>query len=147
MNNHPSKKASAFMHTQHQDLHFILSKVNLLQTLNDHVSLYLDAVLKKHCQVGNAIGARLILITTNGSTATQIRFLIPDLLQKFQLDPVLKRFKEVQCKVRPFTPEKKAHSQPMRALSQENAEMMRATAHAIDDPILKEILMRIATRT
>lgn len=123
----------------------IFAKVKMLEELNARVSTYLDDSLKRYCQVANLSQHRLILLVANGSTATQLRFLTPDLLRKFKTDPQLVHIQEIQIKVRPLQSERRTMKKTHKpTISQQSAEIVREIAESIEDPKLREALLRIA---
>lgn len=143
------KKADLFFEANNPDLHFLFTRLKILKELNTKISAILNKELKESCQVANVINERLILIATNASVATQLRFQIPDLLKRFKKDPLLKKIRDIQCKVRPAETRQSANSpiQKMAFLSEETATIMLDIANTIADPALKAILMRIAKHT
>jgi hypothetical protein len=148
-NKKTTKKAGAFFQANHNDLQAIFTKVKLLEELNNKVIIFLDENLKNSCQVVNLTGSILTVLTSSGSVATQLRFLVPDLLRKFQSDGVLKKIQHIQCKVRPpQTPlRKKPSTEKMSLLSAETAAVIEDIASSMGDPKLKEALKKIAAHT
>lgn len=149
MNDKSTKKADAFLQTTDHDLQALFAKIKLLEELNKKVSAFLEGSLKSSCQVANMVDRRLILLVANGSVATQLRFMTPDLLIKFKHDPVLKKIQSIQCIVRPTpipaVPQKSLPKMP--PLSRKTAEIVREIAESMDDKKLKEVFLRIAEHT
>jgi hypothetical protein len=144
-----SKSALNFLDSPHRDLGAIFSKVKRLKEINRAVMKYLDANIAPYCQVANKMNKKLTLITANGSVATQLRFQAPDLLRAFKQDPDLNDIIEIQCKVQPLNEpsEPAVKKRKVKPLSQDAAKAIRETAEAIEDPRLKEIMLRIAKNT
>ena len=146
----PTKKANSFLQTDNYDLQFIFAKIRKLNEINEKVLAILDPALKRHCQVANIVGNKLILLTTNSSIATQIRFQSPDLLNKLHKISSLSHIKEIQAKVgipprlelRNLPKDKEPHQ--VARLSLETAELILEFAQSLDDPKLKEVMERIA---
>lgn len=151
MTNPSSKKADSFLQTESQELQSIFTKVKLLRELNQKVSAYLDINSVPYCQVANLVGNKLILVAANGSIATQIRFQSVDLLRKFKQDPALRNIQSIECKVRPVTTTPTSRPSPtgqtMESITTETAHMIREMAKSIEDTQLREIMLRIASRT
>jgi hypothetical protein len=150
MNKQPFKKADTFIEHDERDLRLIFTKIKLLKDLNQKVLAYLDTNSAPYCQVANIAMGKLTLIAANGAIATQIRFQSNDLLRKFRSNPGLKHITSIECKVRPEQPlsPRLTSDKPevMPALSAETAEIVKTMADTIEDPKLKEIMERIATR-
>lgn len=146
-----SKKATHFLQEENHDLQSLFAKVKLLEVLNQKVAACLDVNLVQYCQVANVVNQKLILVAANGSIATQIRFQNQDLLRKLKKDPLLKDIQAIECKVRPVTtnpatrlPPNTDDNKPF--LSHATADIIHAMADAIEDPKIREIMLRIATR-
>lgn len=123
----------------------IFAKANILNELNKKIAVHLDSHLQAACAVANVDRNRLILLTSSGSHATQLRFQIPELLRKFNQDAALKRFTDIQILVRPevntsYTP----RPRKLPLLSKETAALMQSIAETCSDPKLKEVLSKIA---
>jgi hypothetical protein len=144
-----SKKADAFLQTHSNALQSIFIKVKLLENLNQQIAIFLDEGLKSACQVVNLIGGTLTILVSSGSVATQLRFLEPGLLIKFQSHPTLKKIQHIHCKVRPpQIPLRKTKAlQKIALLSTETAAIIHDMADSIDDQKLKEVLKKIAAHT
>lgn len=152
-NGTPSKAITNLLNTENHDLKFILSKVKVLSEINASVLRYLEGPIASCSQVANLVGNKLTLIAANGSVATQIRFQTHDLIRKFKsdTDPRLQKIEEIQCKVSPIfaqslTNPHLALKKNMSLLSLATAEIMQAMAMTIDDPKLKAVIERIASR-
>jgi len=143
-----SKKAGTFLGGQ--DLLAILRKAKLLNEINEQLAKYLPPEIMAYCQAANIIDNKLIILTANGSLATQIRLRTPTLLEQFKADPLLKNFKEIQPKVKRETSTRPSRQKPkekLAPLTPETAQMVYDIAQSISDPKLREILERIAKRT
>lgn len=146
------KKAGTYLKTDSRELLSIFAKIKELEALNKKVSAYLDPNLVKYCQVANIIGGRLIIIVANGSIATQLRFQMVDLIRKFKQDSALQKIHDIQCKVHPLfaataTRPSNKNARKMLPLSLETAEIIHHMATSLDDPKLKDIMLRIAQHT
>lgn len=147
-----SKQITHYLEANDRDLQFILSKVNQLQKLNQKIASYLNPALAKHCYVAQIREKKLILIVSNGSYATQLRFETADLLVKFKQDETLKHIQELECKVNPGfiqsmqeAPQNVCKQMPF--ISKETANIMNEMADTISDPELKAIMKKIAKHT
>ncbi len=148
-----TKSISSLLQPNHRDLQTVLSKVKAIQTLNQTIIPMLDESLQKYCQVANLTNGVLVLLTANGSVATQMRYTIPDLLKKLRGNPSLRHIREVQCKVRPPVEVDvvrggvKTKRKKVALLSTETAETLMDMAETIEDPELRAAMQRIAQNT
>jgi len=151
VDNSSFKKANAFIEYGGGDLQTVYAKIHVLQELNRKILIYLDKDMAKYCQVANLVGGKLTLIVANGSIATQLRFQVNDILRKFHQDSSLKHILSIEFKVRPTqnqdSPRLRATTaKNMPALSPETADIVKTIAESIEDPVLKEVMARIAMR-
>lgn len=153
MKESPTKPVSSLLQPNHRDLQTVLSKVKAIATLNQHIQPLLDPKLQPYCQVANLSNGILVMLATNSSVATQLRYQTADILTKLRSNPSLRHIKEIQCKVRPpikITVERgQSNKKPekMTPLSTETAETLLAMADTIEDPTLRATLQRIAGHT
>lgn len=145
-----SKKPLSYMQAGNRDLQFIFSKIRQLEEVNKQVADYLGPALATNCQVGNMENGKLILIVANASVATQLRFQSADLIQQFKSNALLKNIREIQCKVRTVSPvlnpSTNKKQQQVCLLSQDTADIVQSMADSLEDPKLRQIMQRIATR-
>jgi hypothetical protein len=153
MKDKPTLSISSLLQPNTRDLQTVLSKVKAIETLNHTIIPLLDPALQKYCQIANLTNGVLVILTANGSVATELRYHVPDLIRKLQKNHALRHIKEVQCKVRPpmqvgvqrgFVPRKAEKVMP---LSKESAEILLAMAETIDDEKLREVMISIAGNT
>lgn len=128
----------------------IFKNLARLRELNQLFEQNIDKSLAAHCSVVNILNGSLIIIADNGSWATQLRFHIPDLLEKFRRSPLLHGLKSITCKTRPdFKLEnsaKKRKRPEMKKISRKTAEEILRDAETIQDQKLQQVLRRIAER-
>lgn len=145
------KNVGNYLHPNHMELQSVFSKIKTLQELNKFMLPLLGEGMAKYCQVANLVEGRLILLAANGSIATQIRFMTPDLLKKMKTFPALADIQDILCKVAPsqaISPSKsKSTPTALAPLSAETAHMVQEIADNITDPDLKRIMQKIAAHT
>lgn len=143
------KRPISILNDQPNELGAMLAKASLLAKLQAAFSRLLEASLAKNCQVANVTQTSLLVLVNNGTTATQLKFMTPELLQCFKNTPALSHLSELIVKVRPpIAPsqrlgQKEIH-RPCLPLSPENAEHLKQTAEGIEDEKLKAALLRLA---
>lgn len=144
------KKPEEFL--KKDELHYLLSKIRENEVLNKHVIPMLDHEIRNGTQVVNTNNHQLILLTLNAAIATHIRFNKGSILAKFKKHPLLKRFTDIHCKVRPQTstylpnrlnPTQKV-KRKMALLSEETSAVILDIAESIEDPKLRDVMVRIA---
>jgi hypothetical protein len=148
MSHFQSKKADSFLSSN--DLQRLLQKAKLLMAINEKLKEYLVPEIFHYCQAANIQDGKLVILTANSSVATQIRLRTSTLLTQFRQDPLLQSVNEIQAKVRrditSTTKSKKKYHQ-IKLLSTETAQLVHDIAQSIEDPKLREVLERIASRT
>ncbi len=128
----------------------LLKKVEQLNQFNRIFAQYLDPNIAAHCKIANLQNNCLIVIVENGSWATQLRFLIPDLIVKLNQHPHLQMVKAICCKTRPDPNLEKSNNKRRNKvkmqLSAVAAKHILKSASLIKDKKLREILEKIARR-
>ena len=124
----------------------LMAKVNKLNELNQYLSDILPLKLAKHCKIANFTGDELVLVVDNSTWATRIRYMSPDLVEKFREIPELQQINSIKTIIRADI--KKDNKQQEEAtkpqLSKENAQFILSVAKNIKDKKLKEALLRLA---
>ncbi len=143
------KRPISILNDQPSELGAMLAKAGLLAKLQAAFSKLLEPSLAKNCQVANVIQTSLLVLVNNGTTATQLKFMTPELLQCFKNTPALSHLNELIVKVRPPIAPSQRISQkeihrPCLPLSENNAEHLKQTANTITNPTLKAALLRLA---
>ena len=128
----------------------LFQKVDQLREFNRIFAQYAEPGIVAHCKIANLQNNCLIVIVDSGSWATQLRFLIPDLLAKMRQHVCLAGLKSICCKTRPDPafekPRKRRNQGPMKQMSVATSEEILRSAKTIEDKKLREILERIAGR-
>lgn len=135
----------SYLQSNQKDLQGLLTKCKKLIEVNQHFLALLEEPLKSHCVVANTDRQRIIVLAANGSIATHLRLKTPELLRKFAAYPLLERFKEIECKVRPQPNQLKKETTKQPAigpLKPEITKMIHEMAESIEDPKLKEVMQR-----
>lgn len=129
----------------------LFKNVERLRELNQLFAQHVDKGLASHCSIVNITNGSLIIIADNGSWTTQLRFHIPDLLEKFRQHPLLHGLKSITCKTRPDfkleNPAKKRKRPGMKKISQKASLEILRDAETIQDEKLRQVLKRIAERS
>lgn len=147
------KKANAFL-SRNRELPQVFAKIKQLDILNRLMADHLEPNMRQYCRVAHLTGGRLTLVVANGSVATQLRFQTNDLIRRFANVPALRQVKEIHCKVHPSIAQTaRTASRPtarqqrqMPLLSTETAEIVKYIADSLEDPRLRAIMQRIASK-
>lgn len=144
-----TQAATSYLESATHDLKFIYDKIRALKLIQEKVQKHLDPSLAKHCQVANLANNKLVILVTNGSIATQLRYQSAELLNKFRHDASLQHVREVECKVRTnqLKSNEPVSTYEVERLSEDTAEIVREMAETIEDPRLRDIMLRISQRT
>lgn len=146
-----SKKVTTFLEGGRHELQTLLEKVKFIEKYHLKVMDYLDPTVRQYCQVANIIENRLVMIVANSSVATQLRFETFELLRKFKEDNLLKKIREIQYKVRPYTFYISRFDPPpakgIAPLSEETATLVLNIAESLEDAGLRDVMKRIASHT
>lgn len=96
----------------------------------------------KDCQIANFENGLLVLIVTNASWATQIRFATPQIIEKLRMNREFDSLREIKCKI--------IHKQPVatpparKTLSESTKTLIFETAQTMTNTALKEALLRLS---
>ncbi|HVE43657.1 MAG TPA: DciA family protein [Gammaproteobacteria bacterium] len=145
-------QANAFLQTSHQELGQLFIKIKKIQALNKRFQLYLDNTLAPHCEIAHIVDTTLILIAANAAVATQIRYQSAELINKCKKDPLFRHITHIACKVSPFSKhitlrKNGSPATKMSPLSAETSRIVQSIAASIQDPKIREVLLRIAGNT
>lgn len=134
-----------------KELQTILSKIRAIGLLNETVKNLLPSHLQKYCQVANLSNGILVMLTANGSAASELKNHFAPLLHQLHQTPNLRHIREIEVKVRPTSTPVGVHrgkgskspSKPAK-LTPAAASAVAAVAETIEDPKLREIMEKIA---
>jgi len=127
----------------------LMQRSKSLQLINRKAQNLLPQLLSQHCYVADLRNAdNTVVIHVDASIwATQLRFFVPDFIGLWQQDSFLQRLPidRVETKVRPFLPKIITSStSDYPKMSMQTAEILRQTAHILEQPHLKASLLKLA---
>jgi hypothetical protein len=127
----------------------LLTRVNQLNRWNAWLLEILpdEKKLLEHCQIVRYEQSTLFVIANNPHWSTRFKFFIPQLVTDLRHYPDFRAICSIQCKIRPLDYQKTPPANPPHQLSQENAQLFLELADKINDPTLKKIVEKIASRT
>lgn len=142
------KSASDYLQRGNGDLKLLFTKLKEMEYLSHKIAAYMDFTLHRDYKIAPLKDNCLILIASNASIATHLRFQIPDFLKKFEQDPHLKKIRNINCKVSPHLSithkSSKTHHRKIALLSAKTSRHLQEAAQTIKDEKLRRIMERIA---
>ncbi len=116
-----------------------------ISSLNEKLQQFLPLTLKGHCQVGNFNKGCLTIITKNTVWATELRYSLPDLRDRFRKDASLHQLATIKITI----DQEKAFSESKPIMSPTNlslnaCEAIRAAADGCQYLPLKKALYQLA---
>ena len=131
------------------DVASLITRARLLARYSKWLASVLPVPLGEHAVVADIQGNKLVIGVDNAAWATKIRFLTPDLIEKLTSKfKELKYIEQIITHVMPLqlaTPDNTKVAVEKPHLSQQNAALIQSLAETIDDPNLKEALLRLAS--
>jgi hypothetical protein len=121
-------------------------------TLNEKLHNYLPASLSSHCTVANYSADTLIVNADTSAWASKLRNRIPDILDYARHECGLSKLISVRIRVSPnrsnthFTLPGTELARKA-SLSKKSAEFIASVATSIEDPALRESILRISKNT
>lgn len=122
----------------------LIEKAEELIKIEQVVQTYFDPDLTQHCHVANLRNDCLIIAIDNAAWATQLRFMIPRLLEQLKIEPLLKKLKKIEYFILPDDTERKDRIEQPKNLSKENALLIDEIAKTISHEKLRKVLERLA---
>jgi len=127
----------------------LVQRSKSLQLINHKAQNLLPQPLSQHCYVADLrdVDNTVVIHVDTSIWATQLRFFVPNFIGLWQQDSFLQRLPidRVETKVRPFLPKTitlSASDYPK--MSMQTAEILRKTAHTLNQPQLKASLLKLA---
>lgn len=127
-------------HSTLRGLYYQARAVERMQTLVDSV---LEPAAREHCCAASYRDGLLRLLVTDSHWATRIRYQQKRLIRQLQAYAEFATLTKIHCKVQP-PPVKKAVPAHKMKRSEVAAESLIETSKHIDDPNLREALVRLA---
>lgn len=121
--------------------------------LNEKLHNYLAPSLSSHCTVGNYSADTLIINADTSAWASKLRNRIPDILDYARHECGLSNIISVRIRVSPnqnnTTYSSLPGTRPARkaSLSKKSAEFIESVATSIEDPALRESILKISKNT
>lgn len=122
-----------------------MQRVEHGRQLTHDLRALLPSPLADYCQAGDLTERTLTIVTSSPVWAAKLRFLQPALLKAFGSKPRLSQVTDIKIKISKLAvnrqdpaPGRKVHMSP------QSAELIRQAAEAMEDPALKESLLKLS---
>jgi hypothetical protein len=123
----------------------LLQRVERGRQLTHDIQTLLPSPLASYCQAGDLVEHKLTIITTSPVWAAKLRYLQPTLLQAFRSIPTLAQVTEINIKISNQPQHRQTPARGRKAhMSPQSAELIRQTADSIEDPALRESLLKLS---
>ena len=124
----------------------IINKVKTLQKCNHLFKDYLDTELATHCEIANLNDNCLIVNVDSAAWLTRLRYLQHELLVKLRQDPVFSQVDLIRWHVQPkhYDGTTNSVSTAKLSMSHGSAHLLASTAASIENPALRDALLRLA---
>ena len=129
--------------TKHYSLAWIIKKSNEIRKLDQQVKEVLDQRLVSHCKVANFENGCLVICIDNPSSATLLRFQLPELMQKLRQRPELEQLLVIKYYIE--TKEEKQNKSTGRVLpvSQETVAEIKESIVSLPHLKLRDTIERL----
>ena len=124
----------------------LIRRARHLERVNRTLRGLLDPGLAEHCRVANVDRYTLVLQTDSSAWASRLRYLAPAILEKLAKKLGWKEVTHTKVLVRPELPPDRQPSARTAHLSRESASLLRDVALSIEDPRLREALLKLSRR-
>jgi len=123
----------------------VLDRAHQLAALDQRVRTLLPPSLAPHCKLANVRRGRVILLTESAALRSRLRFMVPQLIRRLRQEPGLSDIQDIELRVVPPVEPRKS---PYRrtSMSADAARILKASAEATEDPELRRVLERLASR-
>lgn len=123
----------------------LLKRVEHGRQLTQDLRPLLPSSLADYCQVGDLNGQTLTIVTTSPVWAAKLRYLQAALLKAFPTLSNLSQVTEIRIKISNLPVDRQNPAAGRKAhMSPQSAEAIRQAAEGIEDPALRESLLKLS---
>lgn len=131
--------------TSNQKVKSLSSQALKTRDLRRAVCGLLPSMLADYCQVRSFENGTLTLNAATGAAATQLRFVVQQLLPKLKNLPAFNGLEKIVVRVQASeNKEPRVRRRIIPPVSQHNCELIRDAAHSLEDTELAKSLLRLA---
>lgn len=87
------------LNTNNHSLNWLIQKARKLREFDQQLKAVLDQKLLDHCKVANYQDGCLVICADNPSSATLLRFQVPELIEKLRHQPGLGQLSSIKCQI------------------------------------------------
>ena len=111
---------------------------------NDRIKQLIDEPLRAHVCFALIKGDTLILIADSSAWASKLRYQVAAIQRRMESTPDLAQVRNIRVKVAAAEPVDHTPTRRAQALSAATAEGVREQAQSIEDPLLREAVLKLA---
>lgn len=111
---------------------------------NDQVKQLIDEPLRAHVRFALIKGDTVILIADSSAWASKLRYQVATIQRRMESSPELPEIRNIRVKVAAAEPTSQIPTHRAQALSATTAEGVRRQAESIEDPLLREAVLKLA---
>jgi len=121
----------------------ITQRCQVLKQIDTILHQTIPHPLSEHCHIANLRHTTLIMHADSALWASQLRYLLPNLMEQWRNERHLPEIQKVDIKVR-FTHQPARHYTHHPSLSEKSESLLRDTAEQVTHPELKSALLKLA---
>lgn len=121
----------------------ITQRCHVLKQIDKILQQTIPSPLNEHCHIANLRHTTLVMHVDSSLWASQLRYLLPNLMEQWQQETNLPEIEKVEIKVRFIhQPTRRYTHHPI--LSEQSESLLRDTAEQVSHPKLKSALLKLA---
>lgn len=115
--------------------------------LDFRIKHLLDEPVSSHIQVAVVRDANLVLVADSPAWAAKLRYEVPQLRRRLSENTAFPKIETIRIKVaKSNAPPQPGMRRAQRSLSRATAEGVKRQAESLEDPVLREAVLRLAER-
>lgn len=130
------------------EVEHLVTQTNQLKRLTRLLQAELNPSLASHCHVASLAPPHLTIVVDSPAWSTRLRFQSATLLRQLaRKHPIFQDVSHIEIKIYPARLQRRAPPSIPRHITPAAAEVITDMANSIDDPELKQALLRLASRS
>lgn len=144
---HTLKTIATYIKNDQHSCSDLVKKAQTIQQIGKELNAELNPSLRGHCTLANINQDVATLITPSSAWATRLRYNIPEIISILRDKLGQKNLKTIRIKIVPTTSNFPVSTIPKPVLSKFSADVIQQTALSIDDENLRNVLLKLSTRS
>lgn len=130
------------------EVEHLVTQTNELKRLTRLLQAELNPSLAPHCHVARLTPPQLTIVVDSPAWSTRLRFQSPALLRQLaRKHQIFQGVTHIEIKIYPARLQRRAPPSAPRHISPDAATVITDMANSVDDPGLKQALLRLASRS